>query len=112
MLQGYSDHGMVNCTQTVSPNVHSSMPGLQQQQMQQQQLQQQQQQQQQAVQQQQQASRHHMMADMRQRSSIGTAPLGIHRTKSEPVVNADNMVRIIGNLKRWFPLMQLPKQAA
>jgi hypothetical protein len=35
-----------------------------------------------------------MMADVRQRSGIGNAPLGIHRTMSEPVVSADNVVRI------------------
>ena len=88
---------MVICVQTVSPNVHTSMPNLQQQQQQQQQfMQQHQQQHQQAAQQQ--PQQQHMMAEMRQRS--GMASMGIHRTMSEPVVHADIMVSKAHTLAR------------
>ena len=68
--------------QTVSPNVHSSIPRLQQQTAQQ------------AAQQQQQLHHHHQQqgltgADMGQMSSMGSA---IKRTMSEPVVSNDNVV--------------------
>ncbi len=73
---------MCHFAQTVSPNVHSSIPRLQQQTAQQ------------AAQQQQQLHHHHhsqghAMADMGQMSSMGSA---IKRTMSEPVVSNENVV--------------------
>ena len=82
---------MCALTQTVSPNVHSSVPRLQHQAAQEAAQQQHHHQQQQQ----------HATAEFGQMSGMGSA---IKRTMSEPVVSNDNVVCPLDRLRRCYAL--------